>query len=457
MTQEHLYKPPAPPRLSEDDVGDPQSLEGNLLRFFPEKYYHADVLELPGSLTPQFLINDPDLFNIVLNDKVEHFHKGDGLVELLRPLLGKHPVVTKDHSCADQRMMIKPISSWESQQAAFIHIQQALDGFEQICLEEGAFHRPVNLYHLLRNLTTDIAFRTVFSHPLSHTRYREYHKQVNRFDKHTSEMVRRNAMMAAAWHPDEHHPDALEAAQKARAIVGQQVEYFRETNDYRRRDIFHTFLSARSPITNKRFSRDQVVDHVMAVANSQQIVASVLTWTFYVLYNCKHYAQMIREEVASTVGPHRIRYENITRLRLSRNVLREVMRLYPPIPLLSRVAANDVQVKYLNIPKGSEITISPWVVHRHSHYWDHPDFFDPDRFVGEDPKKTLKYFVPFGRGPRMCLGASLASIQGTLILARLLKKYDFEIANTERIEPIGSLIIEPSEPIMCKLVPRSVS
>ena len=135
---------------------------------------------------------------------------------------------------------------------------------------------------------------------------------------------------------------------------------------------------------------------------------------------------------------------------LVRNVFREALRLYPPITFIPRVALRDTELDGIAIKRGTMIMIAPWSIHRHELLWPNPDRFDPDRFAGEREIIPGSY-LPFGLGPRICVGAAFATIESALILARLIRRYDFEVESPDKVRPVARLTTKPARAIICRV------
>ncbi|SDQ22181.1 cytochrome P450 [Pseudovibrio sp. Tun.PSC04-5.I4] len=449
-TNTSLYRPPAP-YPSREGAGDFDGVETNLLRHLPEELYKSDIVDISTPDKPNFLINDPELLSVIFEDKPEIFVKSDGMIELLRPLLGDHPLVTSNNRCVDQRAMIKPIGSTHTQQVNFGHIQSSINHFESFCEEIQNENRVIDLSHLLRRLNADIAYRMLFSIELPKSVFDDINTHARDFETRISQLIRETAEKGVAWQLPKVPQQAVYSAQQLRYLVSMLIDGNIQSNHFSHNSFLHKFLVARSPETNIPFTRKQLVDHVTTILNSQELAAAVLMWALFVLSQCPDCRQKIREEVCRVAGHGDIQFEHLSRLRYTRNVFREVLRLYPPIPHLTRKTNRAIKLGRLDLPEGAQITISPWIIHRHQQYWFNPDRFDPERFIKKDHHIIMKSFLPFGRGLRMCTGASSAILQGTLILARLVSQFDIEVLNPDKVEPEGVLFLEPLRPVVCKV------
>ncbi len=140
------------------------------------------------------------------------------------------------------------------------------------------------------------------------------------------------------------------------------------------------------------------------------------------------------------------------RLTFTRAVFREVLRLYPPITFIPRVAAEATTIAGRKVKRGAMIMVAPWTIHRNPTVWRDADRFDPDRFMpGRDTETRPGSYIPFGLGPRICVGAAFAMIESALILARLARRYDLSPIDPGSVRPVARLTTRPVREIMCRV------
>ena len=203
-------------------------------------------------------------------------------------------------------------------------------------------------------------------------------------------------------------------------------------------------------------TREEVIDQLgVFFLAGHETTASVLTWCFYILSQQPEAAARLRAEVRAVAGDGPIDIEQSKRLTFTRNVFREALRLYPPLTFIPRVAAEATQIGPYAVKRGAMIMIAPWTIHRHRAYWKNPHAFDPDRFSPErEGELTPGTYLPFGMGPRVCVGAAFATTESTLILARLMRRFDFTVASPNSVRPVARLTTRPAEQIMAKATLR---
>lgn len=210
-------------------------------------------------------------------------------------------------------------------------------------------------------------------------------------------------------------------------------------------DLLARLARAHDPESGRPMSDSQLVDNLVTfLAAGHETTAKALTWTLYLIARAPEWQVRIRNEVRQVAGEDGIRAAHIERLAVTRAVLEESMRLYPPAPVMTRQSARDMLMAGVKVPAGALIVIPVFAVHRHRKLWDDPDRFDPARFAPERKAKMARtQFMPFGFGPRVCIGASFAMMEAIAILATLVRRAEFEWDGVHEPEPISRVTLRP--------------
>jgi cytochrome P450 len=189
-------------------------------------------------------------------------------------------------------------------------------------------------------------------------------------------------------------------------------------------DIAADLMAARDPVSGAGFTHEELVDQIgVFFLAGHETTASTVTWALYLLSQNRSDMQAVQDELApcQTNGSAETDlpdFETIRLLERTRALIKETLRLYPPGPFLPRVALRDVEIGGHLLKRGSMAMISPWLLHRHHDFWTEPDRFDPGRFLGAAEAAIPRgAYIPFGLGPRVCVGAAFATIEASLILS----------------------------------------
>ena len=166
--------------------------------------------------------------------------------------------------------------------------------------------------------------------------------------------------------------------------------------------------------------------------------ASALAWTLYLLALYPEWQDKCAEEAAE-FGEN---FSDLSKLKSTRDVFREALRLYPPVPMMVREATQPESFRNRSIATGAQIVLSPWHLQRHARIWDDPDEFQPERWSSDGSKDAIRNaYMPFSAGPRVCTGAGFAMIEGVVLLTRLLQSYRFETVAGQEPVPVAHLTV----------------
>jgi cytochrome P450 len=232
--------------------------------------------------------------------------------------------------------------------------------------------------------------------------------------------------------------------QALNAIIAGRRLTLAEHSDGEPRDMLTVLLTAQDPETRQRMSDAEVKANILTFfVAGQETTATALTWAVYLLSQTPDwYARVAAESERKWSGP----VEGLAdRLVDTRAVIEEAMRLYPPIVGLSRTAVQPDELVGRTIEPGTMVVISPWVLHRHRLLWDEPDLFDPGRFLQGAQRIERHAYLPFGVGPRMCIGAAFALQETTIALATIMRRFTLRLAPGQSVWPRQTMTLRPRD------------
>lgn len=450
-----LYRPPAPQPLSplRSLLRVIREGDGNLLSLVPEAAYRERITALGYSRRSIILVNDPAAIRHVMTDPVGEFPKNDLFVGALEPLVGDSVFVSHGERWKRQRAMIDPAFSQLRIGESFPAMAAAVDDFERVLQSDIAGSTTVSLDVKMSQLTADVICRTMFSTPLANERAADVFSTFSEFERSVASVNLRELILARPWSQVHQPPNVQVACQRIRSTIGEMLEPRLADPDHGPKDIVSSMLAARDPVTDKPFTHSELVDQIgVFFLAGHETTASALTWAMYILAMQPTLLARLRQEIKAVAGDGPIRFEHLKELRGIRDVFKETLRLYPPITFIPRVAAEATTIAGVRIKRGAMIMISPWATHRNQLLWNNADRFDPSRFsraTNSDQKANT--FLSFGMGPRVCVGAAFATTESTLILARLLRAYQFEPLQPESVRPVARLTTRPATQIRCRV------
>lgn len=437
--------PPGPPRtamfpLLRQLIGD----RLGLMTAAADRY--GDAVRIVVGHKKLYFFNHPTHAKHVLADNAANYHKGFGLAQAKRAL-GDGLLTSEGALWREQRKIIRPaFQSKRIAQHAGVIAEEAGKLVARLASHEGG--GPVDVLREMNQLTIGVLGRTLLDADL------------NPFSSigQSFEAVQDQAMfeavslgMVPTWVP---LPKQLRF-KKARRDLQRVVDHLVAERDARpgpsgddvlTRLITSTRAEADARIGEQRM-RDELVTLLLA---GQETTASTLGWSFYLIDKHPSVAERLHEEAASVLGDRLPEYEDLHNLRYTVQVIEEVMRLYPPVWMLSRQGLQDDEIGGYHVPAGVDVMICPFTLHRHPEFWPRPLVFDPDRFDTTRSSGRPGYtYLPFGAGPRFCVGNHLGMMEAVFVLAtvardlRLAKLPGYDVV----AEPMLSLRVRGGLPM----------
>ncbi|SEQ83759.1 cytochrome P450 [Thalassovita taeanensis] len=451
-------KPPKPPvRQGKTSLWSYLRLfRQDILSAQPARLYRAWMAEFRTPFFRSFLCNDPALVELVLKGRPDDFPKSNRVSEGLRVLLGNSVFVTNSAVWKRQRRIIDPAfeggrlrdtfpAMWQAGQAAVARLARLANG-EPVEIEVEASHAAA-----------DVIFRTLFSIPIENQlagqvfgAFREHQR--------TQPVLNLGAFVPLPrWVPRFHKRKTRQTAREIRGLITQLTAERMEAiqSGTAPDDLATKIMTTADPETGDVFDTEEMVDQVaIFFLAGHETSASALAWALYMLAMYPDWQAQVSDEVAA-VDLDTPDFSVMSKLRLTRDVFRETLRLYPPVPMMVREAACPEQFRARAVPRGSQIVLSPWHLHRHERMWERPDDFDPARFTTPNGKECLRNaFLPFSAGQRVCPGAGFAMVEGPLLLAMLVQAYRFDLVADRPAMPVAHLTVRGKDGIWLRISPR---
>jgi cytochrome P450 len=234
------------------------------------------------------------------------------------------------------------------------------------------------------------------------------------------------------------------AARRLRGAVGDIVARRRAdgtTGD----DLLGRLLAARNPETGAAMDDEHVISNLVTLLEAgHETTARALTWTLYLLARAPEWQDRVRAEVLAIAGRGPIEAAHVEQLTITERVVKEAMRLYPPAPVVVRSPTEEVKLADVTIRPRSQVVIPIYAIHRHRKLWADPDRFDPDRFLPDREKAMPRtQYMPFGAGPRICLGMSFAQVEAVVLLATFVRAARFDWDGRHLPEPVSRVTLRP--------------
>jgi len=245
-----------------------------------------------------------------------------------------------------------------------------------------------------------------------------------------------------------------------RVVFRILAERRRTDPEHQPEDLLSILLRERDEETGRGMSDEELRNETITLLLAgHETTANSLTWTLYLLARHPEAMDRLSDEVESVLGDRAPAAADLAALSFTERVIREAMRLYPPIWILERRAVEEDEIGGYRIPAGSTVEVSPWVTHRHPDFWEEPERFDPDRFTPERSagRPPLAY-MPFGAGPRYCVGGHFAMTEALVILARvarLARSHRLRLVPGQTVEPLPGITLRARQGVQVTLEPRN--
>lgn len=428
----------------------------DLLSALPARLYRAWMADFRSPLLRSVLCNDPALVRLVLQDRPADFPKSDRLREGLAPLLGQSVFVTNGALWERQRRIIDPAFEGGRLRETFPAIRAAaLAAARRMAAQAGA---EIDVEPETSHAAADAIFRTLFSIPIEHdTAARVF--AAFRAHQDAQPIVNLAALVPLPrWLPRFHGRRTRRTAAEIRGLIAGLVrdraaEIAAGTAPD---DLATKIMTTRDPVTGQRFSPAEMVDQVaIFFLAGHETSASALAWALWLLAAAPDWQDRVAAEARAVLTDDQPDFAAVSRLRTARAVFREAMRLYPPVPMMVRETTRPEHFRDRDLPRGTQVVLSPWHLHRHERLWDDPDGFDPGRWDTENGRACARSaYIPFSAGQRVCPGAGFAMVEGPLMLALICR--DLRLASGATVPvPVARLTVRGQDGIMLRLDRRS--
>ena len=421
----------------------------DILSAQPAKLYRAWMAEFRTPFFRSYLVNQPELVRLVLKERPGDFPKSDRIGEGLRPLLGNSVFLSNGEPWKHQRRIIDPAFEGGRLRDTFPAMRDAARA-AVARLQPG----ETEIEAVTSHAAADVIFRTLFSIPIDHEIAAQVFERFRAYQRSQPILNLAAFVPLPVWMPRLHRRATRQSARDIRALIAALVAA-REVEIREGQapdDLATKIMTTPDPDTGQCFSREEMVDQVaIFFLAGHETSASALAWSLYLLALYPDWQERVAQEAAG-MGED---YAAINALRLSRDVFREALRLYPPVPMMVRETSCPQEMRGRDVPTGAQIVLSPWHLHRHERLWDNPDGFDPARWHGENGRQCQREaFIPFSAGARVCPGAGFAMMEGPLMLSMLVRDFRFEVVAEEQPVPVAHLTVRARDGIRLKLTRR---
>jgi len=409
----------------------------------PEAAYHEPVVFVRRPPAQYVVyVSDPDLIKVILLDKRELFPKPELQRRALGPLAGTGLLLAEGDEWRWQRQLAAPALR---QTQVLSHVPTMVAYAEaQVARWKAA---PDGTIHQIDEDMVRVAFDVLAGSILAGSRsgaMRAIAEGYTRYFAGVTWTFLYALLRLPGWVPQPGGSEMCEHRRRMRGAVRELVRSRLQQQD-RGDDLLGRLLSTVHPETGEAMSETQIVDNVLTfMIAGHDTTARTLAWTLYLIAKSPDWEARMLAEIEAVAGGEPISGAHIGKLQTVSQVLKEAMRLFPSFPETSRVSAEAIELGGHRLKAGTFINIPIYAIHRHRKLWDDPDRFDPGRFAPEHAATHSRYqFMPFGGGPRVCVGAAYAMTEATALLATFVRAVHFEAPPGFEPVPVARLSLLP--------------
>ncbi len=411
----------------------------NILELIPEIATHAPILS--GRTGKRWhMVMDPDALKRILRDRVEDYPKSTVTKLILEPAIGDSLFVAEGQEWLWQRRTAAPVFSHRNVAAlAPVMTAAAIRAAERIAKGAG---RAVNCFDEMVTATFEVISDVTFSGGEGFDRT-SVHNAIEDYMQQTAKVSLLDIIGAPAWVPRPGRLIAGSAMRAMKRVADGAIDGRRAEGAKPVPDLLDLLMAGEDPKSGRKMTTPELRDNLLTfIVAGHETTALTLSWALYLCAFDPSVQDAARAEAQAVLGDRAATVADIAALPLIRRIVDETLRMYPPAAFLSRTALAADTLCGREVQRGDTVILPIYALHRHHALWENPDSFDPGRFI--DPKAINRYaYLPFGDGPRICIGANFALQEAVIILATLLARFRFGQVTGKAPKPVMILTLRP--------------
>ncbi len=412
---------------------------------------HGGIYKVSTIVNPNIIMTDRvEVIEHVLQRNNRNYHKSKLQTEGLGKYLGKGLLTLNGAPWLKQRRLIQPGFHKKKLEELSHTMMNVIDQEHRILDQYASSGKTFDMSKFMMELTYKVVVRGLFGTATDETSLKRMGHIIDFLQELIINKNRKPYMRPWFWlNRTEHKGDQMKA---------EVDEFLMQVIDERRSsgkdssDLLDMLLKSRYEDTGEPMSSAQIRDEALVlIAAGHETSANAMTWLFRLFIKHPNVVQKIREEVQRVCPDGQVHFEHLPQLSYTKQCIEEGMRLHPPAWAVDRVALEDDEVNGFPIPKGSLIISFIYGLHRRADLWADPQAFIPERFHKDNAKSRKRFqYIPFGGGPRLCIGNSFAMMEMQMIVATLLRRFDFSMIKDQKIEALPLITLRPKYGIKMK-------
>lgn len=423
-------KPPTPRGSLRRLLHDPLSLFMTITREY------GDIVCYRPAPETAYLINHPDYVRHVLVDNSRNYSKATHSNLIFKNVVGNGLITSEGDSWRSQRRMMQPVFHKSRIEALSWIVLAETEKMLTAWQNNYDCNQPVSIAREMSALTLAITSRALFGVDLGE-KVKEIGDMINR---------------VASLFEKPSNPELLQARsdlqQTVDYIISERRRDFQDTGD-----LLSAMILAKDDVSGSRMNEISLRDQLMGLLIAgYETTANALTWSWYLLSKNLWAVERLRQQVRQELAGRSPVFADLERLDQVRLVLSEGLRLYPPAWILGRRAIGEDEIGGFSVAPNTVIAICIYTIHRHPQFWENPEVFDPDRFSAERSAGRNKYaYIPFGAGPRQCIGNNFALMEASLIMTCIAQRFELHLVPGVEVQTEPLFVLRPKNDIWMSL------
>ena len=427
------------------------ALRGNALAAFPEEAFSQDVVVQRFFGREHILLQRPEAIRHILIDNPQNYMRSPAATRVLRPMFGRGLFLSTGEDWRQQRRSVAPAFAPRTAHRLARQVVAATDRLADYLV---TIDDTVNLVPVFQRLALEIIGGAIFSLDM-----RQYGPELRELILCYATRLGRPSLadfLLPLGVPTLADLARVRFRRCWRRLIHRIIaDRAQRAGEAGPNDLFD-ILAAADPETPPAVAAERLGDQIATiVVAGHETTAAALFWTLYLL--ARHPGE--QERLAAEIAPLGLTPDNaadlLPELVRTRAVVDESLRLYPPAFVIVRQALHDDEAGGVPVPKGSLVLIAPWIMHRHRRFWRAPDRFDPSRFMPDAQPPPRFAYIPFGAGPRICVGSPFALTELVLVVASLVRAFRIALPPHRPVTPVGLITLQPDVPPPFRLRPRA--
>ena len=424
----------------------------NVLSIIPAISFTQPIVTGTTGPARWHMVQGPEGMQRIFRDNADNYPKSEVMIRMLRPAVGASLFTAEGANWRWQRRAISPVFAPRNVDSLAPMMTATAERTCQRLAEAGG---QAEMVSEMLSATFDVICEVALS-GRDHFDAEAYGAAITRYFLTVGRASLLDFLELPPWVPRPGEVLGRGAVKTMHRMVTRAIEARRREGPRGDSDLLDYMLNAEDPQTGRRMTeRDLLHNMQFFIVAGHETTALALSWSLYLLANSLTLQDQLRTQAQSVLKGRAAGAEDIKEMALIEAVLNETMRLYPPVGFLARNVLKPDQIYDREIRPRDTVFLNIWAMHRHHDLWQEPDAFDPERFSTENNAKRDKFqFVPFGAGPRICVGANFALMQAGIILATLISRFRFEPTG-QVPEPVMHMTIRPEPGVNLLVTPVS--